>query len=173
MNLFESDTITVTGKKQAADDIIKCYGDFGWRLTENKEDRLYADIKHMTFTRPHFIESKDELQLLQVRLEIAFNSMGKLARKINNRAALLVTLVFFITAAFVCGGVFLILYGGLVPVISGAVICALGAAVAAAGGISANRVYKKDKVKYTYLIENELQKIENLCNRAKELRGGV
>lgn len=174
MNLLENDFINVTGKKQAAEHIIRRYEDFGWRLTEKKDDKLYGDTVHMTFMRPHFIENKDELQLMQVRLEIAYNNTGKLAHKINNRAALIFSLVALIVAAFIAGGVALIiLFGGLLPVISGSVMCALGAVVATVGGISVNRVYKKDKAKYSRLIEDELQKIETLCNRAKELRGGV
>ena len=171
MDLFENDLITVTGKRQASAHIIKRYGDFGWKLTECKDDKLYADIVHISFTRPHSIQNKDELQLLQVRLEIAYNNTGRLARKVNNRAALLFSLAFLLTAAYVVGGVFMILNGGLLPIIFGSIACALGAVFATVGGIFADRVHRKDKVKYSRLIENEVQKIEDLCSKARALRG--
>lgn len=171
MDLFDNDFITVTGKKQASEHIIKRYGDFGWKLTETKEDKLYGDILHMSFTRPHAIKNKDELQLLQVRLEIAYNNTGKLARKSSHRTLLLATLTVLIVTAFIVGGVFMILNGGLLPIIFGSVACALGAVMALAGGISASRILKKDKAKYARLIDREAEKIDELCNRAKALRG--
>lgn len=172
MDLFDNDFITVTGRKQASEHIIKRYGDFGWKLTETKEDKLYGDILHMSFTRPHVIENKDELQLLQVRLEIAYNNTGKLARKSRYRTSLLVTLTALIVTAFLVGGVFMILNGGLLPLIFGSIACALGVVMATVGGISASRIGKKDKAKYTRLIEKEVEKIEDLCRQARTLRGG-
>lgn len=172
MNLFEEDTISVQGKKQASEHIIKRYGDFGWQLTEKKDDKLYGDVVHMKFTRPHFIENKDELQLLQVRLEIAYNKTGKLARKSTARTAVLSTVSAILAAAFAAGGIVLILLlGGLIPLICGSVLCAVGAVIAVVGGIFSHRVYKKDKTKFALLIEKEVEKIENLCKCAKELRG--
>lgn len=171
MDLFDNDYINLKAKKQAAEHLISCYADFGWSLTEQKDDKFYGDTVHMTFTRPHIIENKDELQLLQVRLEIAYNNTGKLAQKIKLRAALIVTLAVLIVAAFIVVGVFLILNGGLLPIIFGSIVCALGAAVATVGGLSANRVHKKDKHKYALLIEKEVKKIEDLCKKAKALRG--
>ncbi|MDE7440330.1 MAG: hypothetical protein K2N23_07480 [Clostridia bacterium] len=171
MNLFENDTITVTGKKQASEHIIGRYENFGWQLTEKKEDKRYDDTVHMTFTRPHSIENKDKLQLLQVRLEIAYNNTGKLAQKIGSQATLIASLFALVAIAFIAGGVYLILTRGLLPIIFGAVACAGGAFFATVGGVLAARVYKKDKQKYTRLIENEVQKIEDLCAQAKQLRG--
>ncbi len=86
MNIFDSDFISIKGKKQAAEHIIGCYGKFGWKLVEQKDDKIYGDVTHMTFMRPHFIKNKDELQLLQVRLEIAYNNMGKFSAKCKTRA---------------------------------------------------------------------------------------
>ena len=171
MDLFDNDFITVTGKRPAAEHIIKCYGDFGWKLTECKDDKLYGDIVHISFTRPHAIKNKDELQLLQVRLEIAYNNTGKFARKVNKRTVYLFALVALLTAAFVAGGVFTILNGGLLPIIFGSVACAWGAFFATAGGICAGRVYKEDKIKYAGLIEKEVEKIEDICNKARALGG--
>lgn len=168
---FGNDVINVTGNKQAAESIIQRYGDFGWKLTENRQDKLYADTVHMTFTRPHFIKNKDELQLLQVRLEIAYNNTGKLAWKCRHCAALIVALVTLLVAAYIVGGVFLVLNGGLYPIIFGAVSFALGAALAASGGIYAGKIYKRDVKKYTVLIKKELDKIDGLCAQAKALRG--
>ena len=171
MELFESDRITVTGKIQAADHIVQRYGDFGWTLTERKDDKLYCDVTHMTFTRPHFIENKDELQLLQVRLEIAYNNTGKLSHKMSSRAVTFGNLAGLLAILFTVGGVLLLLTEGLLPLVFGSLLCVVGVVEGVAGGLLAYGVYKRDKKKYGPLIKAEMEKIEKLCRRAKELRG--
>lgn len=172
MNIFENDTISVKGKKQAAEHIIKRYGNFGWKLTEQKDDKLYGDVTHMTFIRPHFIENKDELQLLQVRLEIAYNKTGKLAHKSTLRALLWGNFFGLLAIAFAVGGVLLImLLGGVVDIAIGSVLCFLGVLSGVVGGITGYLVFKKDKKKYGALIEKEVEKIENICSDARRLRG--
>ncbi len=171
MDLFESDYITVTGKINAADHIIANYRDFGWTLTERRDDKLYCDVTHMSFTRPHFIENKDELQLMQVRLEIAYNTAGKYSHKTVSRAVSLGNLAGLIAILLTVGGVLLMLSEALLSYIFGPVLCAVGVAEAVVGELIAYRVYKADKKKYSLLIKQESQKIESLCTRARELRG--
>ena len=172
MSIFEEDTISVKSKKQAAEHIVRRYGDFGWTLTKKEDDRLYEDVTHMTFTRPHFLENRDELQLLQVRLEIAYNNMGKLSSKSGLRTSLFSCLFALLSAALIAGGVALfLLLEGLLPIIFGALLCTVGVAAGVLGGLFSRRVYKKDKVKYGLLIQGQLETIEGLCKRARELRG--
>lgn len=172
MNIFEEDTIQIKSKKAAAEHIIKRYGDFGWKLIEDRDDDLYFDVKHLTFTRPHFIGNRDDLQLLQVRLEIAYNNMGKFSHKKNVRASLFGSFFALLSLGLVAGGVcLLLLLKGLLPIIFGSVMCAAGVAAGIFCGLFTDRIYKKDKVKYACLIEKEVQRIEELCKRARALRG--
>ena len=170
--IFENDTISVKSKKQAAEHIIERYNHFGWTLIEKKDDRLYENITHLTFTRPHFIENRDYLQLLQVRLEIAYNKMGRLSYCIPVRTALVASLLGLLAAGCIAGGVILLLLlDGLISVISGAVLCATGTVSGAICAVSAPRMYRKDRDKYSLLIDEQVQKIDELCKRATELRG--
>ncbi len=172
MDILNYDYITVTGKIQAADHIIERYGDFGWQLTERKDDKLYCDVTHMSFTRPHKMEHKDELQLLQVRLEIAYNTAGKYAHKISQRATLLGNAVGLLAAGFtVSGVVLLLLVGGLVSLICGPVLMVTGVVCGVVGALISYKLYKKDKKKYAALIKAENEKIDALCSKAKRLRG--
>ena len=98
MELFEKDFIKVKSKREAAEHLERCYGDFGWSLTEKKDDKLYYDTVHMAFSRPHGMPYKDELQLLQVRLELAFNKTGKYARKKPLNSLICVVFLFCIRA---------------------------------------------------------------------------
>lgn len=172
MDLFEKDFISVKGKKQAAEQIIARYGDFGWELVERYDDKLYCDITHMSFTRPHLIENKDELQLLQVRLEIAFNNTGKYAQKAKSRALIFGNIFGLLAAAFaVCGVVLFLLVEGVLPIVFGSIMCFFGVVIGVAGGIVGYLMYKKDKRKYALLIQEEVKKIDGLCLTARALRG--
>ena len=170
--IFENDTLSVKSKKSAAEHIIERYDDFGWTLTKREDDKLYDNITHLTFTRPHLIENRDGLQLLQVRLEIAYNAMGKLSAKIPARASLLGSFFALLALGCIAGGVLLfVLISGTLPIILGSILCAVGITLGIAGGLLTNRIYKKDKEKYTLLIEEQVKKIDGLCVAARSLRG--
>ena len=172
MNLFENDTISVKSKKSASEHIIGRYGDFGWTLIKREDDKLYENISHLTFTRPHCVKNKDKLQLLQVRLEIAYNDMGRYSHKISVRTALFGSLFGLLSAGLCAGGVLLfLLIEGLLPIIFGALTCALGIAVGIFCAKFCNRVYKRNKDKYSRLIEEQVKKIDGLCSTARILRG--
>lgn len=174
MELFENDYISITGKRVAAEHIEKCYGDFGWALTEKSDDKLYDDTVHMTFSRPHNIPNKDELQLLQVRLEIAFNKTGRYNEK--KKSGALISLSFYLIAAIIlaCCGVCLIVFdGSLLTVICGSFLFVIAAAVLVLGAFVTVSVYKSDKIKYGLLIDEVTEEIGELCKRARELRGVV
>lgn len=172
MELFENDYISITGKRAAAEHIEKCYGDFGWSVKEKSDDKLYDDTVHMTFSRPHDIPHKDELQLLQVRLEIAFNKTGKY--KERKKFGALISLNFYLIAAiiFACCGVCLIVFdGSLLPLIFGSALFAVAAAALVSGAFVTVSVYKSDKAKYDLLIAEVAEEISGLCKAAKDLRG--
>ena len=172
MNIFETDTIAIRSKKQAAEHIVERYGNFGWKLTEKKDDRLYEDVTHMTFSRPHFIENRDELQLLQVRLEIAYNDMGKFSYKKGVRASLFGSFFALLALAFAAGGVLLLLFlDGLLPIIYASVLFAACLVTILVTVIFTRRISQKDRLKYGLKIEERLKKIEDICNQARALRG--
>ena len=169
---FENDTISIKSKRRAAEHIIERYGDFGWSLTERNDDKLYENIVHLTFTRPHTIENRDELQLLQVRLEIAYNDMGRFSAKIPVRATLAGILLGLLALGLIAGGILLLLLlEGTMSLIFCTLLCVMAAAVAILCVILARTALKRDRVKYSCLIEEQVQKIEELCKRARALRG--
>lgn len=172
MELFENDFISITGRKPAAEHIEKCYGDFGWTLIKKTDDKLYDDTVHMTFSRPHSMPHKDELQLLQVRLEIAYNKMGKYTRKIKYGALICGNFYLFAALIFICCGVCLIaLERSLFTVIAGSILFALSVSTLILGAAIAVGVYKHDKIKYDLLIDEVEKEMDELCKKAKLLRG--
>lgn len=49
----------------------------GWVCADERDDKIYPGTKHIVLRRPHAIGHKDELQLLQIYLESAWNTIGK------------------------------------------------------------------------------------------------
>lgn len=169
---FENDTISVKSKRSASEHIIGCYSDFGWTLEKKEDDKLYDNIIHLTFTRPHFIENRDELQLLQVRLEIAYNAMGTLSAKIPRRASLFGILFGLLALCYTALGVLMfVLVAGTLPVIFGVLSCAVAIVFGVSGAVVVRKTYKRDSGKYRLLIEEQVKRIEELCISARALRG--
>ena len=172
MSIFESDTISIKSKKRASEHIIARYGDFGWTLTDRKEDKLYGDIVHLTFSRPHCIKNKDELQLMQVRLEIAYNAMGRYSCKIPVRSALSGSLLGLLSLGLATGGAFIfLLLEGYLSIILGVLSCVTAIATGIFCVILTRTLRRRDREKYSQLIEEQIQKIDGLCKRARILRG--
>ena len=83
----EYDHMSLDVKRGKAEKFRHSCEDFGWQQVERRADRRYADIVHLRFRRPHAIANKDALQLLQVRLEIAWNTIGRCESALSARTA--------------------------------------------------------------------------------------
>lgn len=85
----DKDTLTLYVKKDKAKKIIQSYNAFGWEIIEDKENNKYDDIADLTFTRPHIIKNKDELQLNQVYLDEQLNNIAKLEKHKHSQSTTL------------------------------------------------------------------------------------
>lgn len=72
------DFLSLYVKKDKKEEILKYYRTFKWDLKEEKPNRRYADIVDLVLFRPHLMQNKDELQLLQVYMEEGLNKKAKL-----------------------------------------------------------------------------------------------
>ncbi|MCD8309032.1 MAG: hypothetical protein LUD19_04175 [Clostridia bacterium] len=125
---MNEDSLSVAVKADVAEEMKKWYSAFGWTLTEEQPDKVYIDLVHMKFARPHKIENKDRLQLLQVRFEMMLNLISRTKRRVNFLTALLCTGLFLLGAAIIGCGVVLALWasGTVFYVVCGMVIVAAG-----------------------------------------------
>lgn len=71
------DYLDAAVKKNRIDELTAHYAVLGWDCVDSRDDKVYFDIKHIVMRRPHFIANKDELQLLQIYFETAWNKIGK------------------------------------------------------------------------------------------------
>lgn len=102
-NNYDKLVLYVRNKK--ADEIINYYNALGYELVSVKENSKYLDTKDLTFLRPHIIENKDRLQLLQIHLEVELNKMGKSEQ---HKHAFSINF----TISLLTIGLFLLIFGG-------------------------------------------------------------
>ncbi len=170
MSIIQNDRIGLIVKRSSAVHIIGCYGAFGWTAEDGCEGGDSGRVQ-LSFTRPHNIERKDELQLLQVRLEKSINETGKFSvRKMRRTLVFALSSLVFALACIACSVCFFMLFNGMPTVITGAVLCAeaiLSVAFAIPFSLS---LYKRDKLRYGRLLEREFESIERICMAAIALR---
>lgn len=172
-NYKEFDRVTLLIRQSMAEKIIESYNLLGWTLEKKDENSRYQDIIDITFVRPHKIENKDELQLLQVYMEERINGIGKLERhkhSFSTSYGLFFGVVGLMLAVL---GVLFIL--NILPVFGlagGIVFCVVGALMMISCAVFIPLIFKKEKVKYQNnrtILESELEKI---YHKASILTGG-
>lgn len=164
------DYLDATVKKQSMELLTAHYAALGWECTETRDDKIYFDIKHIVLRRPHNVEHKDALQLLQIYLESAFNTIGR--AEVNPCPKTLIAgLLFGIVslAAMVLG-----LLGGLsvftfIPSVWGYVILGAGAVLAVVNAAVCLK-YRKIELNKTRLeVEKAAREIESVYLSAAAL----
>lgn len=90
------DYIEIIVKKNSADEIVYWYSRFLWKEYQRKEDKRYADVIHISFSRPHKIPSKDRLQLLQVYFENILNTKARLLESKHSKFKAMICVAIFV-----------------------------------------------------------------------------
>lgn len=174
MDTMDKDTVCVNLNSLAAEQVKQCYGELGWQVCGERKKKFNKNVVQVKFCRPHFINFKDELLLLQVRIDIEFNQMGKIAANRLRRSALsgaafgAVSLLFFAWSALL----FTVFSSGAASVILAAAACLFGVCSAVAGGLFSYKFFKVDTVESERLIACNLNRLRRLCESAKLLRTG-
>jgi len=91
------DRLFVTVKLNKLEEPEKCYDALGWECVGKKNVR--GGRVQINYRRPHRVENKDELQLLQVYLEAALNEEGKLDTRSMPLTAAVGVITGFLTVA--------------------------------------------------------------------------
>lgn len=170
---WKYDYISITVKKENAEEIIHSYGVFGYHEIEREEDKFYHDLFHCTLKRSHYLPNKDRLQFLQVQYEGLMNERARLIyRKRYKSRVYLLTALFGSILALVSGIVTSIICSSIIGTILGVV---LSVASLPALIISSKKYYSIRKIE-TENFNNKLREIENqlsaVLNEAEELLGG-
>jgi hypothetical protein len=109
------DSISLALKENEYERMISYYRAFGWEEYEKNEDKRYFDIVHAKLMRPHKIENKDRLQLLQVKMEYAVNRFAQLRKNKHSRSVIFGLTLGILALGLAALGVMLLLNDVLLP----------------------------------------------------------
>jgi len=171
VNIMEEDVLRIRVNRRATGYVRECYADFGWETVKEKTSRFTKSLC-VWYRRPHFIPHKDELQLLQVRLESALNNTGKILVGRRTRA-FLYGLLFALAAVlfFVGAGLLFSFYRGGLAIVFGCISVFFGLAACVAGKIISQKAYRADVRESKILLAEQFEVMYKLRARALELRG--
>ena len=162
------DYLHATVKSDKLDELIAHYKTLRWEVYELDEDSVYDDVVHLSLYRPHKIENKDELQILQIYLESAWNDIG---RAENNPHAK--TLITGLTAGILA--VILIVVGACLIIDANTVI---GAVLVASGGVCTGiaipvcvKLFKAERITAEKTIKDAAEEIIAVNKKARALSG--
>ena len=171
-NYKEYDKLHIYVKEGLVSNIIEYYKLLGWQFENKKENQRYEDIVDMSFYRPHNIENKDELQLMQVYMEEKLNALGKIKKRKHTLSTTLGLSSGILGLSMIVLGLlnvfnvfwFLGFIFGLIFSIAGGVLCI-------SNSITLPKIIKKEKEKYQIQFDKINKELEEICQKAKTLTG--
>ena len=171
----EYDHMSLDVKRGKAEKFRRSCEDFGWQQVERRADRRYADIVHLRFRRPHAIANKDALQLLQVRLEIAWNTIGRCESALSARTAAFAVVGGIAAACLLAAGVALLclFWPALWAKAAGGALGCVGALGCIGALLLCRRIFGKNRRACRENIEAARAQIGRLCAQARALRSAA
>ena len=166
------DYIDLTVKRKNAQEVKDFYGVFLWQEISRKEDRQYHDILHLSFKRPHKIDNKDRLQLLQVRYESELNKRAILDGKKYSKSQAISFLVAALGATAVIGALSLFYYGqSLSAYVGGGLLTVATIALTIIAILFVKKLRRKERAVCAYKTEKINQTIRSILTEARTLTG--
>lgn len=169
MQDLQNDTIEFKLRRDKADEIKAQWECFGWEVDEEKDAKLYPDVVHVRFRRPHRVEQKDRLQLLQVRVEIAHNRQVRYGRAMQATSLIFGLTFGLIFCALLTYGIFLIVKN--TSVVWGGIAVAVSAVMLIVVAFLSVLIKRHDIKKYTALMRQNEENIQKCCRAAHEITG--
>lgn len=166
------DKITIFVKRDKAEQVISNYTAFAWSVVEQKDNNRYEDIVDITFSRPHNIKNKDELQLLQVYMEDKLNEIGKLEKNKNAKSTTVGLVLGFVGLTMFDVGIWqLFAQSWIKQVWISIIMIVLSLMLIGGCAILTYKIYKKEKSNFEEDVKMLKSEIEAICKRAQNLLG--
>ena len=163
------DYLDIIVKKDNACEIINAYSAFLWEKIEEKDDRHYNDVVHLTFKRDINIENKDRLAYLQVNYETALNKRAEINYKKHSKTKIAICNVAFCSLATLFGiGVFIYFLKSLLSIVIASIFVI---SLFVLNFFSIKRIRKKflkeniDCENKTKIINTEIEEILQIVNK--------
>lgn len=172
------DYLNVTVRRDKARELVLYYRTFGWEKTAVAIHGVTENLLDMSFRRPHKIENKDELQLLQVYLETALNTVGRLERIPRPRTLAFNLALSLLNAALIVAGLCLALvYDATSCIVTGWILVGLGCAFIVLVVYWTSKLYHIEGLAVRARLKAANTEIEKICAEAERVMakraGGV
>ncbi|MBE5733521.1 MAG: hypothetical protein E7347_00545 [Clostridiales bacterium] len=166
------DKLEIAVKTDKEKELIKDYSIFGYKVIERYPDKIYSNIAHVIFSRPHKIENKDDLQHLQIYYENYVNNLSELNKNKHSKSALFTFSALVCVLIFIAIGVTLMLTKGLIGIVLGIIVCFISIFVAGKSFLRSKKIRKEEKKIYQAKFDEITTSIKSVLDIAKQLRGG-
>lgn len=168
------DSLYVTLRQDKAEDCLRYYRTLGWEVVSREDHRVYYNLINISLRRPHKIENKDELQLLQVYLDTSLNTIGRLERRPIPLTLTVLTIFFIIIAGLVMTGLcFALLSEVFTYNVIGWVCFGLGVLLIIPAVPVLVKLYRVDGLNAAAGKLAAYRTIDMVCERAEGLTGGA
>lgn len=150
------DYLQVSIKQDKQEEIEKYYKAFGWEKVSEEDDERFSNLVYITYSRDHFVDNKDALQLMQVKLEHKLNERAKCEHIKNSKSISLGLILGVLGLGLVGLGI------AFWAVIWGIFVSIVGLGVVVLNVLLTRRIRAKEEQKYSALItqcNNDLDKI--------------
>ena len=164
------DYLSVSLKSEHADMLIKCYRALGWKAAHTEDDKDYADMKYVLFSRPHNTPNKDRLQYIQVRMESLLNKSSEHSINRHRKSTALAVLFGIFGLLFLAGGLCLaLILPQLAVQICGWVCVGLGGILLLGTIYPLTKVHKDENKRLKTELEDNFAEFEKFAREAAEL----
>lgn len=164
------DYLSVSLKSEYSEEIMKCYLALGWKDVHMEEDKDYADMKYVLFSRPHDTPNKDRLQYVQVRMENILNSISERSIKRHAKSTALAVLLGIFGLLFVAAGLSIaLILSALAYKIYGYICVGIGAIMLLGLIYPLTKLRKKENEKLKSTYERNFSEFEKFVKEAARL----
>ena len=166
------DYLSVSLKSAYSDRIIKCYLALGWKGVHAEEDKDYADMKYVLFSRPHKFPNKDRLQYIQVRMEHILNGASEHAFRRHKKSTALAVILGLTGLLLIAAGLSLALIFSMLAVkVCGWVCVGLGGAILLGMIYPLVKIRRQENERTKAVLEKDFTEFEKLVREAASLSG--
>lgn len=169
------DYLSLTVKKESAEEVVASYGVFCWEEIERRADKQYSDILHITFKRVHKIENKDRLQYLQVEYESHLNKRSAIKIRKHYKSNMIISTALALLGCFLFGIIALVFFiKSTLSIVLGSVLIAIEAGLSVLLIYIVRKLRRKERVVFddtTNKLNKDINKIlaEAVCLTGEKL----
>lgn len=170
--LEDFDRLFVTVRSDKCKELVGYYRAFGWESVACEKYGVHDNLLNMEFRRPHRIAEKDALQLLQVYLEAALNTIGGLERIFHPYTVVFGLTVSLLACGLIAAGLCLVfLLTAALYVAFGWALAGAGVAVGLVAGFGTAKIWHIEDRISTARLQTAQEEIRYSCAEAARITG--